>query len=151
MACNRAPRCAAEYQGKISGPLYDRMDIHVEVPALGAADLSLPAAAETSTDIAHRVAVARDIQAQRLEAEAPGQRLRTNAQADGELLERIAAPDEGGQALLMEAEEKMRLSARGYHRVLKVARTLADLDGSDGVKRIHIAEATGYRRPAMVR
>ena len=151
LACNRAPRCAAEYQGKISGPLYDRMDLHVEVPAVDVADLGLPPAAESSALVAERVAAAREIQARRLETEAPGQGLRTNAQADGELLERIAAPDQGGRALLMEAAEKMRLTARGYHRVLRVARTLADLEGVDGVKRIHIAEAVATRRPAMAR
>ena len=151
LACNRAPRCAAEYQGKISGPLYDRMDLHVEVPAVDVADLGLPPAAESSVLVAERVAAAREIQARRLDAEAPGQGLRTNAQADGQLLERIAAPDQGGRALLMEAAEKMRLTARGYHRVLRVARTLADLEGVDGVKRIHIAEAVATRRPAMAR
>jgi magnesium chelatase family protein len=151
LACTRAPRCAADYQGKISGPLYDRMDLHVEVPAVDVADLGLPPAAESSVLVAERVAAAREIQARRLDAEAPGQGLRTNSQADGELLERIAAPDQGGRALLMEAAEKMRLTARGYHRVLRVARTLADLEGVDGVKRIHIAEAVATRRPAMAR
>ncbi|MEE9195979.1 MAG: ATP-binding protein, partial [Alphaproteobacteria bacterium] len=126
-------------------------DLHVEVPAVDVADLGLPPAAESSADVATRVAAARDIQARRLDAEAPGQGLRTNAQADGALLERIAAPDQGGRALLMEAAEKMRLTARGYHRVLRVARTLADLEGVDGVKRIHIAEAVATRRPAMAR
>ncbi|TDI65104.1 MAG: ATP-binding protein [Alphaproteobacteria bacterium] len=151
LACSRAPRCGADYQGKISGPLYDRIDLHVEVPAVEIADLGLPPAAERSTEVAARVAAAREIQAGRLEAEAPGQGLRTNAEADGELLERIAAPDSAGRALLMEAAEKMRMTARGYHRVLRVARTLADLEGVDGVKRIHIAEAVATRRPALAR
>ncbi len=151
LACSRAPRCGADYQGKISGPLYDRIDLHVEVPAVEIADLGLPPAAERSAEVAARVAAAREIQAGRLEAEAPGQGLRTNAEADGELLERIAAPDSGGRALLMEAAEKMRMTARGYHRVLRVARTLADLEGVDGVKRIHIAEAVATRRPPMAR
>ena len=151
LACSRAPRCGADYQGKISGPLYDRIDLHVEVPAVEIADLGLPPAAERSAEVAARVAAAREIQAGRLEAEAPGQGLRTNAEADGELLERIAAPDSAGRALLMEAAEKMRMTARGYHRVLRVARTLADLEGVDGVKRIHIAEAVATRRPALAR
>jgi len=151
LACNRAPRCAGEYQGKISGPLHDRMDLHVEVPAVEAADLTLPAAAENSADIAARVAQARGIQAEHLAAEAPGEKIRTNAEADGEVLERIAAPDPPGRALLTEAAEKMRLGARGYHRVLRVAPTLADLDGADTVTRLHIAEALGHRRPMMAR
>ena len=71
---------------------------------------------------------------------------RTNAEADGDLLERIAAPDQPGRTLLTEAAERMRLSARGYHRVLRVARTLADLEHSTGVRRHHIAEALSYRR-----
>jgi magnesium chelatase family protein len=72
--------------------------------------------------------------------------VRTNAEADGSLLESMAAPDEAGRKLLQEAAERMRLSARGYFRVLRVARTLADLDGAENVTRIHIAEAVTYRR-----
>ena len=145
-ACSRAPKCAVDYQSKISGPLFDRIDLHVEVPAVNPADLSLPPAAEDTKAIATRVATARTVQKARyagLDAEPP---VRTNAEADGKLLERVAAPDDAGRALLLEATERMKLSARGYHRVLRVARTLADLDGADGVKRIHIAEAVTYRR-----
>jgi magnesium chelatase family protein len=127
------------------------MDLHVEVPAVEAADLALPPAAETSEMIAARVARARAVQAERLAGEAPGQGWRTNAEADGEVLAHIAAPDTPGRALLTEAAEKMRMSARGYHRVLRVARTLADLDGADGVSRLHVAEALSYRRPQIVR
>ncbi|MBT7525995.1 MAG: ATP-binding protein, partial [Rhodospirillales bacterium] len=145
-ACNRAPRCADDYQGRISGPLFDRIDIHVDVPAVAVADLSLPAPKEGSSDVAARVAAARAIQTARLEAEAPGQNIRTNAEADGELLERIATPDDAGRALLTEAAEKMRMTARGYHRVLRVARTLADMEAIENVQRIHIAEAISFRR-----
>ncbi|CAA7616283.1 YifB family Mg chelatase-like AAA ATPase [Magnetospirillum sp. UT-4] len=145
-ACSKAPRCGAEYQSKISGPLFDRIDLHVEVPAVNPADLSLPPPAEGSAEIAARVAAARAVQAERLAALAPGRGWRTNAEADGETLERIAAPDAPGRALLTEAAERMRLSARGYHRVLRVSRTLADLDGAEGVRRLHVAEALSYRR-----
>ncbi len=148
-ACARAPRCASEYQTKISGPLFDRIDLHVDVPAVSAADLSLPPAAETSSDVAARVAAARAIQKNRY-ADHAG--TRTNAEADGVLLEDVVAADAPGRALLVEATDRMGLSARGYHRVLRVARTLADLDavatgsGGGGVNRLHIAEALSYRR-----
>ncbi|HEX9809435.1 MAG TPA: YifB family Mg chelatase-like AAA ATPase [Alphaproteobacteria bacterium] len=153
LACSRAPRCAAEYQGRISGPLFDRIDLHVEVPAVDAADLSLPPPAEGSGAVAARIAAARAVQAGRFAEEARDAdgAVRTNAEADGELLERIAAPDGPGRALLTEAADRMKLSARGYHRVLRVARTLADLDGSGGVRRTHIAEAVGFRRVVPAR
>ena len=149
-ACPRAPRCAREYQSRISGPLLDRIDIHVEVPQVSAADLSLPAPAERSADIANRAAAARAIQKARYAELAPEAGIRTNAEADGELLEQVAAPDEAGRKLLTEVTDSMGLSARGYHRVLKVARTLADLDGGGPVRHIHIAEAVSYRRPRFV-
>lgn len=147
-ACSRAPRCGREYQAKISGPLFDRIDLHVEVPAVSAADLSLPPPAEGSAAVAARVAKARAIQAQRYETLAPERRILTNAEADGTLLEEAAAPDADGRSLLTTAAERLKLSARGYHRVLRVARTLADLDGAAAVRRIHIAEALSYRRVA---
>ncbi len=146
LACNRAPKCAQDYQAKISGPLFDRIDLHVEVPAVAAADLSLPPPAEGSDAVAARVAAARERQSARFEALNAEPKPRCNAEADGNLLEAIAAPDAEGRALLTQAAEKMKLSARGYHRVLRVARSLADLDASDGVRRPHIAEALSYRR-----
>jgi len=143
-ACSRAPRCAADYQGKVSGPLLDRIDLHVEVDPVSAADLSLPPPAEGSAQVAARVLAARQVQTARMD----GTARRTNAELDGDLLEMHATPDEPGRKLLMQAAEAMRLSARGYTRMLRVARTIADLAGSEGVSRIHVAEALSYRRTA---
>ena len=149
-ACSRAPQCARDYQSKISGPLFDRIDLHVDVPAVNPADLDLPPPAENSADIRARIARARETQRKRyakLNGDAP---LRTNADADGKLLDEVAAPDEAGRKLLVDASGRLGLSARGFHRVLRVARTLADLDGAGpgdrGLSRIHIAEALSYRR-----
>jgi magnesium chelatase family protein len=116
-----------------------------------ASDLSLPPPAEGSAEVAARVATARARQRARFARLPSDRRIRTNAEADGNLLEEVAAPDPDGRnpdgrKLLHDAAERMRLSARGYHRVLRVARTLADLDTSDAVRRIHIAEAVSYRR-----
>ncbi len=149
LGCGRAPKCAREYQSKISGPLFDRIDLHVDVPAVSPADLSLPPARESSAEIAARVAALREVQRARygrLKLERP---IQTNAEADGDLLEKIAAPDAPGRQLLTQAAERLKLSARGYHRVLRVARTLADMDRQESVKRLHVAEALSYRRIAL--
>ena len=145
-SCKRGPidRCTSDYQARISGPLMDRIDLRIEVPAVPAADLILPPSAEGSAEVAARVAAARDIQLARYTA-AGLPKIRTNAEAPASLLEEIAQPDAQGTKLLRDAAETMRLSARGYHRVLRVARTLADLDGADKVGRLHLAEALSYR------
>jgi magnesium chelatase family protein len=143
-ACKRMPndRCMADYQAKLSGPLLDRMDLLIEVPAVSAADLILPAPAEGSAAIAERVAAARARQAARYAAHAG---VRLNAHAPPSVIDEVARPDAAGLALLRSAADAMRLSARAYHRVLKVARTIADLAGEDMIGRIHLAEALTYR------
>ena len=146
LACARAPRCAEEYQARLSGPLLDRIDLHIEVPAVSPGDLALPPPAEGSAAVAHRVAGARARQAARYAGLPAELRIRTNAEADGALLDEAATPEAGGRTLLIRAAEKLRLSARGYHRVLRVARTLADLEGTSTVGRRHVAEALSYRR-----
>ncbi len=118
--------------------------MHIDVPAVTAADLILPPPAEGSREVAARVAMARDIQAERYAALAMPN-VRTNAQAASAVLEQIAKPDAAGLTLLRDAADAMQLSARGYHRVLRVARTLADLDGAEHVGRVHLAEALSYR------
>ena len=144
--CRRGPnvRCAAEYQARLSGPLLDRIDLNIEVPAVTAADLILPPPAEGSKEVAARVARARAIQLARYESlKLPG--VTTNAAAPASMLDEVARPDSAGLTLLRDAADAMHLSARGYHRVLRVARTLADLDGAEKIGRLHLAEALSYR------
>jgi magnesium chelatase family protein len=141
-ACGRAPLCGEDYLGRISGPLMDRFDLRVEVPPVAFSDLDLPATGEASASVAARVASARAVQAARF---GPDSGARVNADLEGETLERHAAPDAEGRALISRVAERMGLSARGYHRVLRVARTIADLDGAEGVRKAHVAEAVSFR------
>ena len=141
--CARGPRCQIDYQARISGPLLDRIDLRIEVPAVSASDLIRPGTAERSAAVAARVARARMIQRERFER--LGLAITTNAHAPTAVIEDIAASDAAGLSLLHDASEKLGFSARAYHRVLKVARTLADLDGAETVARIHLAEAISYR------
>ncbi len=141
-ACARVPVCGQDYLGKISGPLMDRFDLRVEVPPVSIDDLTLPDGGESSGIIAGRVIGAWQRQRDRFSAV---EGVRLNADAEGTLLEEIAKPDKEGADLLTKVAEKFRLSARGYHRVLRVARTIADLDGVDQVRKPHVAEAVSYR------
>lgn len=141
-ACGKAPACGEDYLGRISGPLMDRFDLRVEVPPVTFTDLDLPANGESSTTIAARVALAREVQARRFRNH-PG--CGVNADMEGGLLEEAASPDSEGKALLVKVAEKMGLSARGYHRVMRVARTIADLAGAEQVRQPHVAEAISFR------
>ena len=147
-SCKRGPRCAADYQARISGPLLDRIDLQIEIPAVSAADLVMPPPSEGSAEVRARVAAARDLQRARF-AVLGIKGVRTNADLSGQLLEQTAMPDDAGLALLRKAAEQLHLSARGFHRTLKVARTLADLDAQEKVLRVHIAEALSYRAETM--
>lgn len=142
--CKRGPRCVSDYQARLSGPLLDRIDIRLDIPAVAATDLIAPAPAEPSAAVAERVAAARTIQVERYRRLGVDGVV-TNAQCAPSLIEQVAAPAAEAVDLIRSAAEAMRLSARGYHRVLKVARTLADLDGAEAVGRIHVAEALSYR------
>ncbi|MAY88021.1 MAG: AAA family ATPase [Pseudooceanicola sp.] len=141
-ACSRAPNCGEDYMGRISGPLMDRFDLRLEVPPVAFRDLDLPPSGDDTATVAARVAAAREVQQARF-CDVPGTEL--NADAEGALLEQIATPDAEGRDLLQRAAERFGLSARGYHRVLRVARTIADLDNAPNVRRPHVAEAIAFR------
>lgn len=143
-ACGRGLNCEISYQTRVSGPMLDRMDIAIELAAVTPADLAAPATGEPSAAIAARIAAARAIQIERSSKECGGAFV--NAALPDAALEHVAAPDAEGSALLSRAAEVLGFSARGYHRILRVARTLADLEGAAAVKRRHIAEAVSYRR-----
>jgi magnesium chelatase family protein len=143
-ACGKAPRCQRDYQGRVSGPLMDRIDLAIDMPAVTAADLSLPPPAEGTAEMAARVAQARALQADR--AAELGATEGLNGRAEGSFLDTITALDEQGRALLAKAAEAGRISARGWTRTLRLARTIADLEGASSVRRVHIAEALAYRR-----
>ncbi len=145
-SCRRGPRCARDYQARISGPFMDRIDLQIEVPAVTAADLALPASIEGTREAAARVYAAREIQTRRAEVHGGDSAVSTNAELPTGILEKLSAPDEAGRQLLIRAAETMKLTARGYHRVLRTARTIADLENCEGVRRIHIAEALGLRK-----
>ena len=139
VACRRGERCAIDYQARVSGPFMDRIDIQIDVPAVTPADLSLPPSTEGSADVAMRVAAARERQLARNGGI-------TNADLPTNRLDHVAEPHPEGRKLLIQAAETLGLTARGYHRVLRLGRTLADLSNSEAIHRLHIAEALSLRR-----
>jgi magnesium chelatase family protein len=143
-ACSRAPACGEDYMGRISGPLMDRFDLRVDVPPVAFRDLDLPGSGASSAELASRVAAARARQADRFR-DRPD--MHQNADLEGDLLDQTTALDTPARALLTNAADRFGLSARGYHRVLRVARSIADLDATDAITRDHIAEALSYRLP----
>lgn len=140
--CTCAPGAVQKYLNKISGPLLDRIDLHVEVTPVPFNELSAASNSENSAAIRERVMAAREIQAQRF-AEYPG--IYGNAQINSKLLKEICVLTQAGQSLLKAAMDKLNLSARAYDRILKVSRTIADLAGSADIKVEHLAEAIQYR------
>ena len=141
-ACSRAPICGTDYMSRVSGPMMDRFDMRMEVPQISLEDMQLPGGGESSAAVAARVAAAREVQARRF-AEHP--RARVNADASGRLLDEIAPLDEECRSLLARAAEHFGMTPRGYHRILRAARTIADLDLSPQVRFPHLAEALSYR------
>lgn len=149
-ACGRAPRCQTDYQGRISGPLMDRIDLQIEVPPVTPADLALPPPGEGTAEAATRVAQARALAAERAAADGEGATA-LNAKAEGDWLEKICALDPPARELLTRAAEAGGLTARGWTRTLRLARTIADLERAPAVRRAHVAEALIYRRVAAGR
>jgi len=141
--CSRAPLCGEDYQSRLSGPLLDRIDLHVELPAVETLAIFDAPTGEDSATVAGRVTDARERQTARFHAQ---RNMRTNADLQGDALTQFAMPEAKGMTMLRDATEKMQLSMRAFHRTLRVARTIADLAQSEAVLQEHIAEALSFRR-----
>lgn len=140
--CVCSPGVVQKYLSRISGPLLDRIDLHVEVVPVPFDELSAHQEVETSSSVRERVMKARAIQSERYRGEP---HVHCNAQIGSKLLKKFATPDQSGQAILKNAMEKLDLSARAYDRILKVSRTIADLEGSASIEAHHVAEGVQYR------
>jgi len=140
--CTCAPGAVQKYLNKVSGPLLDRIDLHVEVTPVAFSELSSQQSTENSAAIRERVIKAREIQAERYK-EHPG--IYANAQMSSKQLREICVISTVGENLLKKAMERLNLSARAYDRILKVSRTIADLEGSADIKPEHLAEAIQFR------
>lgn len=140
-ACGRAPNCGADYLGRISGPLMDRFDLRIEAPAVRFQDLALPADGERSQSIAKRVLTARQLQETRFRQT----NIATNSDLKGDAMDQLCVLSEDAKTYLQAAAQKLNLTARGYHRVMRVARTIADLEQLEGVERHHVGEAISFR------
>ncbi len=150
MECTKAPRCGADYQAKISGPMFDRIDLSVDVPQVSIADLQIRGEGEKSEEVAKRVVRARNVQEER--ALQLGLSAKVNSETQGEELEKIAPLESDARDLLLQAADKMKLSARAYHRVIRLARTIADMEQKtipESLSKAHIAEALSYRRASL--
>ncbi|WP_298266838.1 ATP-binding protein [Geobacter sp.] len=140
-SCTCTPREIHQYRSRISGPLLDRIDIHIEVPAVKYRDLADRAEGESSAEIVKRVERAREIQLERFR----GTKVHCNAHMGSRQIRKFCEPDAGGHRLLEVVTEKLGFLARAYTRILKVARTIADLEGTESIREQHIAEAIQYR------
>ena len=143
-ACSRAPQCGQDYMARISGPLLDRFDLRIDVPAVHYRDLANPDAVESSAVIARRVSAARNLQTERY---GPLAQVTTNADLQGADLDQHVALHPKAEAYFDTAAERLKLTARGYHRILRVARTIADLDQASQINTDHLAEAISFRMP----
>ncbi len=151
MECTKAPRCGSDYQSKISGPLMDRIDIHVDVPAVQLSDLHGAPVGDSSAVVAARIIKAREIQAARYaNTDFPIGRAPINANADSTRIEAVTQMDVDVRDIFMKSIENAKISARGYYRILRVARTIADLDGGkEKLTKQDVAQALSYRRMAL--
>jgi magnesium chelatase family protein len=146
-ACNKVPRCAVDYQGKISGPLFDRIDIYIEVGSLSIMEIENATPGESSAVVAARVTKARELQKLRYH----NTDITINARLDSSLIQKFVVLNDDAKKLLNKAVEDLKLSMRGYNRILKVARTIADLEEKEIINKIHIAEALSYRQMTIKR